>query len=77
MKGRRGGMLLSTTLHQCAHRSDGPGSPAPFEAPSLVEGYCHMGAGFSRGVDLVFRAVTGQPLSEHLRRALRLLGSPS
>ena len=36
-----------------------------------------MGAGFARGVDRVFQAATGQPLSEHLRRALSLLESPT
>ncbi len=48
-------------------------SPEAYAAPSLLEAYCHMGAGFARGVDRVFHAVTGQPLAEHLRRALALL----
>ncbi len=56
------------------YRSGDLGSPDSFDAPNLIEGYCYMGASFSRGVDLVFRAVTGQPLSEHLSRALRVLG---
>lgn len=59
------------------YRNEDLGSPASFEAPNLVEGYCYMGASFSRGVDLVFRAVTGQPLSAHLSRALRVLGASS
>ena len=48
-------------------------SPESYEAPSLVEGYCFMGASFARGMDKLFLAVTGQPLAEHLRRALTLL----
>lgn len=48
-------------------------SPSAYAFPSLLEAYCHMGAGFARGVDRVFRVVTGQPLSEHVRRALVLL----
>lgn len=49
------------------------GSPAAYAVPSLLDAYCHMGAGFARGVDRVFQAVTGHPLAEHLRRALSLL----
>jgi len=48
-------------------------SPESYAVPSLLEAYCHMGSGFARGVDRVFRAVTGRPLVEHLRRALALL----
>jgi hypothetical protein len=48
-------------------------SPDVYVAPVLVDGYCHMGAGFARGMDRVFGAVTGQPLSEHFRRALAML----
>lgn len=50
-------------------------SPRSYALPSLLEAYSHMGAGFARGVDQVFQAATGQPLSEHLRRALSLLES--
>lgn len=52
-------------------------SPRSYALPSLLEAYSHMGAGFARGVDRVFQAATGQPLSEHLRRALSLLESPA
>jgi hypothetical protein len=48
-------------------------SPNAYAAPSLLDAYCHMGAGFARGVDRVFRAATGRPLAEHLSRALALL----
>ncbi len=51
-------------------------APASYAVPSLVEGYCYMGASFARGMDKVFEAVTGLPLGEHLRRALALLKSP-
>ncbi len=51
------------------------GSPDDYALPSLLEAYCHMGAGFARGVDRVFHAVTGNPLAEHLRRALSLTDS--
>ncbi len=48
-------------------------APEAYAAPILVDGYCHMGAGFARGMDRVFTAVTGRALGEHLRRALALL----
>ncbi len=48
-------------------------SPESYAAPSLLEAYCHMGAGFARGVDRIFEAATGQPLAGHLRRAMALL----
>lgn len=48
-------------------------SPAAYADSGLVEGYCFMGASFARGMDRLFHAVTGQPLGEHLRRALALL----
>ncbi len=48
-------------------------SPASYTDAGLVEGYCYMGASFARGMDRLFHAVTGQPLKEHLRRALALL----
>jgi hypothetical protein len=48
-------------------------SPASYTDPGLVEGYCFMGASFARGMDRLFHAVTGQPLGEHLRRALTFL----
>lgn len=52
-------------------------SPATYAAPSLLDAYHHMGAGFTRGVDRVFHVVTGHTLAEHLRRALALLDSDS
>lgn len=48
-------------------------SPEAYAVPSLLEAYCCMGVSFARGVDRVFQGVTGQPLAEHLRRALALL----
>ena len=48
-------------------------SPSSYAALSLVDGYCYMGASFARGMDQVFEAVTGQPVKEHLRRALTFL----
>ena len=48
-------------------------SPESYAAPSLLYAYHHMGAGFARGIDLVFQVVTGHTLAEHLRRALALL----
>lgn len=48
-------------------------SPAAYAVPSLLDAYHHMGAGYARGVDRVFQAVTGHTLSAHLRRALALL----
>jgi len=52
-------------------------SPTAYAVPSLLDAYHHMGAGFARGVDRMFQAVTGQPLCEHLRRALALLDPAS
>lgn len=60
-------------LMEGRYRYQDLGSPEAYAVPSLLEAYCHMGAGFARGVDRVFQAVTGQPLAEHLRRALALL----
>ncbi len=60
-------------LMEGGYRHPDPASPTVYAAPSLLDAYNHMGAGFARGVDRMFRAVTGQPLSEHLRRALALL----
>ena len=51
--------------------------PEAYAVPSLLDAYCHMGAGFARGVDRVFQAVTGHPLIEHLNRALALLEQAS
>ncbi|HEX9014712.1 MAG TPA: hypothetical protein VF960_01780 [Chloroflexota bacterium] len=48
-------------------------APTSYAAPSLVDGYCYMGASFARGMDRVFEGVTGQPLGEHMRRALAVL----
>jgi hypothetical protein len=48
-------------------------SPDAYAAPVLVDGYCHMGAGFARGMDRIFAAVTGHALCEHLRRALAMM----
>jgi len=55
------------------HRPPDLASPTVYAVPSLLEAYHRMGAGHARGVDRVFLAVTGQPFSEHLRRALALL----
>jgi len=55
------------------HQPPDLASPTVYAVPSLLEAYHRMGAGHARGVDRVFLAMTGQPLSEHLRRALALL----
>ncbi len=62
-----------TRLMEGHYRYQDLGSPEAYNAPSLLEAYCHMGAGFARGVDRIFLAATGQPLAGHLRRALTLL----
>lgn len=62
-----------TRLMKGSFRHHDLASPEAYALPSLLEAYSHMGAGFARGVDRVFQAATGQPLVEHLRRALALL----
>ncbi|MGE5617769.1 MAG: hypothetical protein ACM3US_00755 [Sphingomonadaceae bacterium] len=62
-----------THLLQGRYRHHDPASPEAYALPSLLDAYCHMGAGFARGVDRVFQAVTGRPLAEHLQRAFALL----
>lgn len=47
-------------------------SPSAYAVPDLVEAYCHMGASFARGMDRAFLATTGQPLAEHLYRAITI-----
>ncbi len=59
------------------YRAPDPGSPETYALPSLLDAYCHMGAGFARGVDAVFATVTGSSLGDHLRRALALLERPA
>ncbi len=59
-------------IHRGFHPVD-IAAPGSYATPSLVEGYCYMGASFARGMDRVFEGVTGQPLGEHMRRALAVL----
>ncbi|MGI5837091.1 MAG: hypothetical protein ACOX87_11495 [Chloroflexota bacterium] len=54
-----------------------PSPQPPLAAPSMLDTYHHMGAGFTRGMDRVFQVVTEYNLSEQPRRALALLDSGS